>query len=668
MSNIKLSNFNTTKTTTTSNVRVTNEDIIQFVSNAFETFKQARNIVEDTWVEAWSLYLGTPQAVDAQRSQALKTVGDVNVNWRHKINTGKAYEMVETVHGYLMAATFPNNEWFSVEPSAPGYARLSRVVRKYLANKFEQANFKAHYASFLRQLLITGTSVIALPWRYESKPCRKKVVVKKLNFDPLTETEYESSTIEEVEEERVVQNNPDFIIIDAFDVWVDSAVNDPNEGAFIRRLEKTRAEVMSLTKEGHYDLISLQDVENAAAGDRHKNADKEEVEYYQNMSNTTNEHSMGDVLELIEFWGDVHTDGITFHDVCVTMMGNQLLKFEANPFWAGRPFHIATCTPLTQSPYSMGLLQPNLGLLHQLNIITNQRLDNLELSTDTMLLVRQDGVLNPEDLGIAPGKVLFVNDPAAIQAFALPNTTQITYTEASVLEQSIDKNAGTGALISANAARSGERVTAAEIAAVRDAGGNRLSGLQSHVEATTLKPILNKVYRNAQQFVSDDELVRVTGDETGEYDYFNVGAEQLSYDFKLKPVGSEHVIDRNKYISDRLQFIQSVAQVPQMAELVNYEALLFDIVQHFGFDDPESYLVQKQEQTLPSVTQGSLMNQGEEQALVDQAAQVGGVPMQQAMEASIKADGGQAAIKAMTGVDTNPMVTQMEEQLTLPQQ
>lgn len=661
MKDIKLSNFHTTKTKTSGKARATDEDVVYFITSEFERFKRARQLVEDTWLEAWSLYLGTPQAVEQSRKDQLTTVGDVNVDWRHRINTGKAYEMVETVHGYLMQATFPNSEWFSVEPTAPGYASLARVVRKYLANKLDVANFKAHYANFLRQLLITGTSILALPWRYETKACKKRVVVKQMNYDPLLDEEYETKDIQEVEEERVTKNQPDFTVLDAFDVWVDPSCNDPNEGAFIRRLTKTRAEVMQLCMDDYYDLVSPKDVEYATAFEKDENAEKEVVEYLQNMTEDDDNYSMGDILELVEFWGDVHVDGVTFHDVCATLLGGQLIKFEPNAFWAGRPFHVATHTPLTQTPYSMGLLQPNLGLLHQLNIITNQRLDNLELSTDAMLLVRQDGVLNPEDLGIAPGKVLFVSDPTAVQAFALPNPTQITYTEGSVLEQSIDKNAGTGALISANAARSGERVTAAEIAATRDAGGNRLSGLQSHIESTTLKPILGKVYRNAQQFVSDDELVRVIGKDAGEFDYFRVGAAQLSYDFRLKPVGSEYVIDRTKYVSDRLQFIQAVAQIPQMAELINYQAILQDIVQHFGFDDPDAYIAQGQNNTQPSATPGSLLNQGQEQALVGQAQAIGGASMGEAMQANIQADGGRTALQGITGQDINPLAAELEK-------
>ena len=120
-------------------------------------------------------------------------------------------------------------------------------------------------------------------------------------------------------------------------------------------------------------------------------------------------------------------------------------------------------------------------------------------------------------------------------------------------------------------------------------------------------------------------------------------------------------------MSDRLQFIQAVSQVPQMAQLVNYEAILYDIVQHFGFDDPDSYLNTNQNSSLPSQTPGSLLSQGEEQELVNTAQQVGGQAMANAMQANVKADGAREAVRGMTGQDINPLQAEMEAQAQLMQ-
>jgi hypothetical protein len=198
-----------------------NNGVVAFVTKEKSRYERARREVEIMWLEAWALYLGSPRAVSYQRQRVLNTVGDVNADWRHRINVGKAYEAVETIHGYLMSATFPNRDFFDMAPTNPGYADLAKVVKKYMTNKMYEAKFALHYEDFLRQLIITGNSVIALPWRYETIPYKRNVKVKRpsmldINGMPIGE----SWQWEVVEEERVHLNRPDFEVLDVFNCFI----------------------------------------------------------------------------------------------------------------------------------------------------------------------------------------------------------------------------------------------------------------------------------------------------------------------------------------------------------------------------------------------------------------------------------------------------------------
>lgn len=625
--------------------------IVGYVLSEHTRYKQQRLQKEDNWLEAWSLYIGTPEAVTFQRQQVLNTLGQVNTDWRHRINVGKGYEVVETIHGYLMQAIFPNNDWFNAVPVSPGYAELARVVKKYTTNKLMDSKFRAHFENFLRQLLIVGNSVLALPWRYETKPWKKNV---KVTYPVMDEFGFwgEKSKYETRIEERVIRNCPEFETLDMFDCFLDPSATDPNEANFIRRIIKSKAEVIQCIKRGHYKNVNGYDVVNLKPYET-CDSDKETLRYFQGVE-TDNPYRMGDTVEVLEYWGDVHLDGVTYHDVTATVLGSQLVRFEANPFWAGKPFIVGSCVPLMQTPYALGVLEPNSGLLHQLNIITNQRLDNIELSIDEMFTLRSDGVLQPDDVYTEPGKVFLVGDHTDLQP--VPRNTQhytVTYQEASVLEQTIDRNSGTGALISANNARSGERVTAAEIQAVRDAGGNRLSNLHKHVEDTTLLPILAKVYRSMQQFVTEPEVVRVAGAEPGSFDYFDIEPEDLGNDFVLRPVGADHVTDKTRYIKDRLEFLQAVANIPQMAQLINYEALLYDLVQHFGFDDPDSYVTKPQQPMPQAGAEGAeaVPPAVSEPTLADQMREVGGKGLEVAMQNEMSRNGGTEVAADVFGID-----------------
>ncbi|AGR48562.1 head-tail adaptor [Anabaena phage A-4L] len=630
-----------------------NEAIASYITSRYVYFKDARRVAEETWLEAWSLYSGTPEAVDHQRTQTINTVGEVNNDWRHRLNTGKAYECIETVHGYLMGALFPNREWFDLTPNNPGYANEARIIRKYLTKKFNEGKFRVSFEKYLRQLLVCGYSVMALPWRYESRPYKYNVTIKR------EENEYYDNSTQKanyrtVTENRVTRNAPEFECLDVFDVYLSPTSNDPNESDFIRRIKKTRADIITAIKRGYYTDIDPYDIVNMSAYEVNDRVDK--LTSFQGIE-TNHPYCMDDIIEVVEYWGDLHLDGVSLYDVKATVIGQTLVCCEPNPFWAGKPFVVGSITELPETPYSVGLLQPNMGLLHQLNIITNQRCDNLELAIDEMWTLVQNSSLNPDEVQVAPGKVFLVDshdDLRPIQRGG--NNFVVSYQEAGLLESTIDRNTGTGNLISANASRSGERVTAAEIQAVRDAGGNRLSNIHRHIEDTSLMEILRRVYRSAQQFVTEPEMIRVSGAKPGEYLFLEVDPESLNKEYSLEPIGADFVTDATKYVRQRMDFIAFASQIPQMAERLNYEALLNDVVNHSGFDDPYSYIV-KPQQPAPQPDMGATPEPQTGQAPPDEQTNpfydIGGVSLQNAIGANIQADGANELINFTTGVNTN---------------
>jgi hypothetical protein len=619
MININLNDFKHTLTSKENRPNNINEylesEVISYVKHRESDFRQAREVAEETWLEAWSLYTGTPAAVDHQRSQTLNTVGNVNNNWRHRLNTGKAFETVETVHAYLMGALFPNREWFDLVPTNPGYSQEARVIRKYLANKFIKSGFKTEFSKYLRQLLVCGTSILALPWRFENENIKGN---------------YKGST--------------DFETISVFDVFLDPFSKNPNDADFIRRIRKTKADVINNLNSGKYSGVDAYEVCEMKPYESDYNYKKERLTSFQGIR-TTREFSMCDVVEVIEFWGDVHCDGVTLHDVVATVIGDCLVSLKPNKYLSGKPFVVGTVTQITETPYSIGLLQPNLGLMHELNIVTNQRMDCLEIHSNNMFTLKENSTLAPEDVFVEPGKVFLVEEHGDLQPLNMGNQPfVINYQEAAVLEQQIDKNSGTGNFISANSQRSGERVTAAEIQAVKDAGGNRLSNLHDHIEQTSLIEILKRVWKSTQQFTKEDELVRVSGALPGTYDYMKISPDSFSNEYSIFPIGADYVTDNTKFVRSRMEFMSFVSQVPEMAAKIDYDALLLDVVNHMGFDEPMSYIKKEQAQQ-PQVQPESQMSPEE------LAYQMGGNSLRQVAQANMAADGGADYLKRTSGID-----------------
>lgn len=626
------------------------DNVVSYVRQEHKRYADARQDVEDLWLEAWATYLGTPQSTSYIRQRSLYSVGNVNTDWRHKLNTGKAYETIETIHAYLMSATFPNRDWFNAVPQSPGEDNLltARLIKRHVQDKLTEGKFRSVWEGFLRQLLITGSSVIALPWRVETTNIKKWQKVRIPVFD-------DESEFEVVEEEVEVYSCPDFEVLDMFDCYFDPLQPDPNKGNFIRRLIKTKAEVLNLLDEGYYygtDKKHIVDCEPTEGYNYETN--QEDLKTFQGITVDRGWHPAQHV-ELIEFWGDIHLENETHHNVVVTMCGGNLLRFEPNPYWCGKPFVVGTHTPLSRQPYAMGALQPNLGMLHELNIITNQRLDNLEIAIDQMYTLRSDGLLQPEDVFTEPGKVFLVSDHNDIQPLQnMSANFMVTYQEASYLESTIDKNFGTGNYVGANAARSGERVTAEEVAAVREAGGNRLNGVHKHIEDTALLLVLDKLMQLVRQFTVKPQSVRVAGKDAGAYDYYELDVEDLGKPIKLIPVGSDHVLERKAYIEDRLAFVQAVAQIPEMAQMVDYKRMMTDLLQHWGFEEPEAYLKSSPETTPEQEAIESVSDTPDPQQMLNEAQAIGGQGMRQVLNQQMQVDGGMQLAQEMTGTTLTP--------------
>lgn len=643
-------------------MRKDHDDLAGYVLEKFETFRNARNDVEESWLECWSKYLNTPAAESNLRNSVIKRVGNVETEWRHHLTGAKAYESVETIVGYLMAATFPNRDWFDVEPLSPhtdDNMQLARLIKRHVINKLDESGFKSQWAVFVRQLVVTGTSVLALPWRTDTE-----VRYEHAKLDPMDE--YEEATYAQHEYVYNTYDAPGIEVLDVFDCYVDPESTDPNKGAFIRKLTRTKSEVLTLVKTGVYD-VDLIDVVNHHSDNYGSDVSSSRGNLLQTFEGVqTNGWSPTDLVELIEYWGDIYNNdtGECDYNMIVTLMGDKVISCEPSPFWCGKPFIIGTYSMTGHSPYGFGGIQPVLGLLHQLDSVTNQRLDNLELAINNMWTLKSDGLLQPDEVYTEPGRVFQVSDHNDLQPLASQNQSwAVTYQEAGLLESTIDKSFGTGNYISSNQQRSGERVTATEVAAVRDAGGNRLSTVHKHIEETALIPFLAKLFAMVHQFTVEPVTVRVAGDGADEYNYWELEPTDFNMPVKLRPIGSDNVIERKAYVQARLEFVQAVSGLPEVAQKLNMDMFLTDLLNHWGFNEPERYLKkepqQTQEQVLPTATSGN--------PLVD-AVQSGSLPnvgMANALQQQVSADGGMNMMnQLMSGTSLSPNTdTQTQQEI-----
>lgn len=600
------------------------ESVKNHVTEKVRTYSNARERRQAVWLECWARYLSTPEAKSRIQSLQLWTVGNVETVWRHNLTRGKAYEVVETIVAYLWQATFPNKDWFDAIPQEKESLEEAKLIREFTKNKLDQANFVSSWNMFLRQLCITGLSVMALPWRTQ----------KELELQGYTK--------------GAKQNGyPEFEVLDVFDCYTDPNAIDPNKSDFVRRIIRSRADVAKDVESGYYENISLLDVANLTqyygAGSTGE-SDRRTVKEFQGIT-VDIPYSWTDHVAVYEYWGDLYVDGTAYYNMHAVVVGPHLVRFEKNPFKHGKPFIIGTYTPLNRSNVAFGAIEPVMGMIHETDIVMNQRLDNLEVSVNSMWELVGDGSLKAEDVYTAPGKVFSVEQQGTITPIRNPSDYQINYTEGSVLEGFIDQTVGSVSPINGGSVRDAERVTATEVREQKNAGGNRLACVHKHIESTALLPLLAKVFESFKQFIRKPEVIRVLGPDVNYADYVRVTPDLFKTEVVLKPYGADHVIERDYKSKQLMQFLQAVLPVPQFAERLNFDVLLRELARSMNINNYEQIINGGQQQ--PAA--GNMMTNGD--MLNRELYEMGGKPMQDAVNQQMQVDGGQGL---MNELNPNP--------------
>lgn len=565
-----------------------------FVDTFVEENMSQRSAAEFQWRLAWAQYFGTPEAQRELRSQVLTSVGNVSADWRHRINVGKAYEIVEAVVGHLMSAFFPNRNWLGVETHEPTHTTMAVLLRKFIALKLDKACFESHWESFLRQMVICGPSVISLPWKGE-------------NFK--------------------------FRILDNFDCYFTLDGDDNDDPlTFVRRTVMYRHELLRGVREGRFAMTEMEALMLGGDTHVHTRGNKNLITEFNGLHLET-PTSLDDKLYVFETWGEVVLESVVYHNKRLVTCGEKVLEFEENPYKCGLPFVVGTFTPVIKQPIGLSGLSPVLSIIHMMSLMTNQRADSLELIINNMWTLRTGGVLKPEEVKSRPGAVFMVNNHDDLQPVRVdPVPAQLASQDIASLGQAADKIAGTGPLVGGGQVRAAERVTAQEVQAVQEAGGNKLTTTFSHINRTSFSRVLHRVTVCLRQFVDRDEVIQLPSMTPGLMEYYEFGVRELrGLNFSLKVLGAEHIVAEKQKVDTLIQLVSMSATVPQFAEKINYDTVFLDILTSLGLEYPERYIAQPQ------------------QPAADPLARMGGAPLKNAAIKDVAATGGNQLLSILSG-------------------
>ena len=513
------------------------QTINSLISDIVTSERNARTLLNSKWVELWSLY----------RTKPLRIQGDDG--WQSKLNDGRVFEIIETVGAYFRNALFYSDNWVELESREPGLAEVTPLASAYFRDCLNSSNLWRELRVATTQLLLTGFTGMRVFWDDDEG----------LKFD----------------------------VLNATDLYIESGRRfDAKYSYAFREYSLNKGEFLDWCDNGLFNELS-EDPEKAFARYAEMYRAKDN-----NWVSDTGELNDAEFVEVIEFYDPI--------DKCLYRIIDEFVLHEEEGVDES-PWVIATLFETPEDAYGASIVDSSIGLVLENNILMNRRLDNIAVSVDNMWLFVDDGVTDPASIRTAPGRVITVARPDVLQPLHPPhNNFNVTYQEASVLDAKIDRNIGTGAMISANTYRSGERVTAQEIQSVKEAGGNRLTDVYELFEKALIIPLLQRSYKLVRESTKKPKTIKLKGDTPNVYKYFQMLPEDLRKDYRIRVAASQNVINRDRRVSLITEFVTLVGSVPQFAELMDWGAVFQDLLTSFGFDDPGKYIMKQQPQAAPA--------------------------------------------------------------------
>lgn len=560
-----------TSATTSALMALTEENqqmLAELVYTQYQQWKQSRSGLERKWRECWEAYLCDTPSLHAEaenhphdRSQVVRPV---------------LYEAVEAIHSNLLNALFPANErFFSVIGKTEENHSQASLIEEFLRNKLEDASFIEKYALFLKQAIITGNTVAAVPWR---KSTQSRQIQQPVTLFGVTVGS------QKVSREEVTYHGPDFETLDMFDFLIDPDAPDFERANVIRKVDRDWLSLKNNPAYCNLETLNPNHPNRLSSEDSNKQSKRRAFGLSENPQ--TPDKQSSPKITLLEAWGDF-TMGDTLYQnyVCVVANGDTVIRFEPNPYDSGmKPFIFTNFIPVPNEIYGIGAIEKSLGLQHAINTLTNQKLDviNLSINNPFTYLINDD-VFDPEAVVTRPGALIPVKSHDTLRPIQYLNNFTVAFTE--IADLKAEAQEATGALKYFTGNEQGQSRTATEVSALVQGGTQKFSSCLAHLEHTSLEPFLKMVLENARQFLNQPEQLRVC--QPGGQVLFKTLLPEVvqTCHCQFRIDGSRGLLNKAQELNAITSFLRLVENSSALRDRVDWLNLYKKVYRRLGFTD-----------------------------------------------------------------------------------
>lgn len=339
-----------------------------------------------------------------------------------------------------------------------------------------------------------------------------------------------------------------------------------------------------------------------------------------------------DLIEVLEYW--CFKNGQVYR----ALVGNRMVVLrpeEAVPFWhGGYPFISFSMMPGILTARGHGTMELIYELQSMLWEIGNQRLDNIELINNAIMLIRSD-TRDHESFDFFPGAKWIVEDTAQVEPLIPPyQLAEITMGTEALIKGDIQNVTAASPFASGSDSATVDNKTATGASLVMSAAQKQLAA-KKYQAMKGLRREAQMRIKNCQQFISENKLVQILG-EDGATSFLSLSALDIQGEYvaELEPMSES--INRQEKRAEASQFFQTMLQGMPMLEAggvpINAKALFKWFARKWDIIDVEQFFAQQPQP-----------------AVLDQGAGGGGGAASPAMPA----EGANMGITAETAVDAS---------------
>jgi hypothetical protein len=428
---------------------------------------------------------------------------------RSKVFIPLIFQIIEIATPKLISFTSGNDSLFDVVANDINEADVAKNIKRLLSDQFDKNDFDDKYETFLKQLLLYGTSYFWVDWEVEWQ-WKVNRIPKVNRFVDDNGVNQEKTTYETKKRYEIVGRKPKLTVLDVLDVFPSQdhpeVTNQPSVmiRKFLNRDEFARICDSPQPYFGNKDAA-------LATGSSMK---YQETRQWRKTARGEISTVSSNDIELIEVWGYWDLDGDGKDEPCQVVIANRMVVVRAvpNPFDHQEiPLVKVNFCKVPFEWFGIGLVEPVLTLQNETNLVRRQRLDNVNILINQMYKVlATDTSIDVDKVAASPSGVILVDAMENLQAIDRKDVTTSAYQDAQAIQQDMF-NATVPASLTGNiddmqGNNKGVGLGVAKVAVSQ--AMEKFATAAKAIETKGIKQVLRLFYMLDLQYLTNSEVVR----------------------------------------------------------------------------------------------------------------------------------------------------------------